>query len=92
MPKTEVYSWRASSDLKAALAEAARAHKVSVSVLLERVVRNWLLTNAQRGAGEQEAPRARALRFVGSLRGGAPGRAAEARRRIRTGLKRRLAR
>ncbi len=90
MPKTEVYSWRLSPALKAALEDVARARGMSLSALLERAARDWLLGNApdDRNA-EEERARARAMRFVGKLSGGAPDRAAEARRRIRARLRRR---
>jgi hypothetical protein len=90
MPKTEVYSWRLSPALKAALEDVARARGMSLSALLERAARDWLLGNApdDRDA-EEERARARAMRFVGKLSGATPDRAADAPRRIRARLRRR---
>lgn len=93
MPKTEVYSWRISPDLKAALEEAARAHRLAVSALLERVARRWLIEHARDAEeGEQDRLRTRAMAYVGRLRGGTGGRATDVRRRVRARLKKRRGR
>jgi hypothetical protein len=42
MPKSEVYSWRLSPDLKHRLSLAARAHRVSLAQLLETITAQWL--------------------------------------------------
>lgn len=90
MPQTEVYSWRVSPALKAALEEVARARGVSLSRLLEEAAREWLGEHAEEvlgGEAEQERILKRAMRWVGSIRGGAPERASEARKRIRERLR-----
>jgi hypothetical protein len=93
--KSEVYSWRLSPDLKEDLEEAARRERISVSRLLERIAREWLKTRASAAEddeAEQERIRARAMRFVGSIQGGDPDRAANARERVREVLARKYGR
>ena len=94
MPRTEVYSWRLSPALKAALEEVARARGMTLSALLEQATREWLgqHTADLDSEAEQDRLRAYAMRFVGSIRGGAPDRAAEARTRVRARLGRRRGR
>ena len=56
MSKSEVYSWRLATELKAELERAARAEKTSVGSLLERVMLAWL---SHRETGENAADQAR---------------------------------
>jgi len=89
MTRTEVYSWRLSAALKAALEDVARARGISVSALIEEATREWLGVHADEildGDSEQERLRTRAMRVVGSIRGGDPDRASEARTRVRRRL------
>ena len=75
-----------SRDLKDDLEQAALRERVSVSRLLERIAREWLkayAAAAEDDEAEQARIRARALRFVGSIQGGDPDRAAKARERVR---------
>jgi hypothetical protein len=93
--KSEVYSWRLSPDLKWALEDAARRERISVSRLLERIVREWLKTcapAAENDEAEQARLRAVAMQFAGTIRGGDPDRAAEAGKRVRELLARRYGR
>ena len=93
--KTEVYSWRLSPDLKSDLEEAARRERVSVSRLLERIAREWLKARAaaaEDDEAEQERLRAIAMQFVGTIRGGDPGRASEVSNRVRELLARKYGR
>ena len=53
--KTEVYSWRVSSDLKSALDRTARSRRVPVSSILEEAVRRWL--DSAEAADEEEQRR-----------------------------------
>lgn len=77
--KTEVYSWRLSTDRKAELEQEARREGTSLSALLDRVTAEWL---AERRNGhsnddaEQAAIRKRAMSAIGSIRGGDPTRSA----------------
>ena len=89
--RSEVYSWRLSRELKEDLEEAARREGISLARLLERIARDWLkaqATAAEDDEAEQERIRARAMRFVGSIQGGDPDRAAKARERVREVLAR----
>ncbi|MCY4120046.1 MAG: hypothetical protein OXG72_03900, partial [Acidobacteria bacterium] len=93
MSKDHVYSWRLRGDLKEALGEAARDEKVSVADLLERIASDWL---ARRSSMEDEGEIQRRLHgaaapCVGSVNGGDPNRAQEARERVRSTLARKHA-
>ena len=93
--RSEVYSWRLSRELKEDLEEAARREGISLARLLERIARDWLkaqATAAEDDEAEQERIRARAMRFVGSIQGGDPDRAAKARERVREVLARKYGR
>jgi hypothetical protein len=54
--KTEVYSWRLSSEVKSDLEREARQRKLPVSSVLDLAVREWLKKNDV-DAGDQEAQR-----------------------------------
>ena len=60
MSKSEVYSWRLTPALKGELEAAARAEKTNVSALLERLLREWLVT--RRPSDEEDAEQQRRLR------------------------------
>jgi hypothetical protein len=93
--KSEGHSWRLSRDLKCELEAAARRARVSVSQLLERIVREWLKTRAaaaEDDEAEQERLRAVAMRYIGTLRSGAPDLSEKVRERVREGLLRAHAR
>ena len=90
MPKTEVYSWRLSQEMKSALEEAARREGQTVSGLIERIVRVWLddsrhFTNGD--AHEQARLHQEAARAFGTIQGGNPRRAATIRSQLRARLK-----
>lgn len=92
--RTEVYSWRLSSELKSELERKARLHKVPVSAVLDAAVRDWL-NNGGSDAHEDEEQRRlheAAASCIGVLAGHNPHRAENARRIIRQRLKRRNAR
>ena len=93
--KTEVYSWRLSSHLKAELEEAARAEKKSVSELLEQIAEAWLERSRTTDDSEDERQKQlheSAMKFVGSIRGDTPGRAENARSLVRARLAHRYGR
>lgn len=79
--KTDVYSWRLSTEKKLELEAEARREGKSVSQLLDEISSQWL---QQRRAGrngedaEQEAIRRRVLAVAGTLRGGDPTRSERA--------------
>ena len=81
MAKTEVYSWRVSSELKESLADLARRKGVSISELLEKAVRAWL-GRVPSGDDDREQKRlhADARRAFGAIAGGDPHRSESVRR------------
>jgi len=94
MAKTEVYSWRLSPYLKSELAREARVRGMSFAALLESISQQWLSEGATRdlSANDREQRlRQAAMPFVGSLNGGDPDRASQARQRVREKLRRQRA-
>jgi predicted DNA-binding protein len=93
MRKNEIYSWRVSTETKAALERAARDQGKSIAQLLEELVESWLeQTNS--GSQDEEAQRRlhqAAAGWLGKLRGKDPFRSARAREDLRTRLKQRHA-
>jgi hypothetical protein len=92
--KTEVYSWRLSSELKSDLEREARLRKLSVSSVLDLAVRDWL-KKSDGDPAENETQRklhAAAASCLGVLAGRNPRRAESARKSIRERLRRRYAR
>jgi hypothetical protein len=55
--KSEVYSWRVSTDLKTDLEHEARRQALSVSAALELAAREWLKNNANSNESEEEQQR-----------------------------------
>jgi ribbon-helix-helix CopG family protein len=94
MNKTDVYSWRVSSELKGALQAAARREGASVSELLERLVGEFLSERrARRGVTDEEQRELHAAvsRSIGSIHGGDSSRSERAGLAVRDRLKRRRA-
>lgn len=93
--KTEVYTWRVSSVMKAGLEEAARSTNRSVARLLDEIVAERLDATGQTSRAEVDNQRrlhARAARFLGCIAGGETGRSERARELVRARLQRRQAR
>ena len=93
--KTEVYSWRVSSELKADLEREARARKVPMSSILNQAVRDWLNHKVTDQSDEEEQRRLRAAMEAcyGSISiGGGPYTADKVRKVIRKRLTRRYGR
>jgi hypothetical protein len=91
--KSAVYAWRVSPALKRSLEDAARSERRSVAGLLDEIVTEHLRNAAGRDASDIDRQRelhARAERFVGSMAGERPDRAANAREIIRERLRRRI--
>ncbi len=88
MKKTEVYSWRVATEVKAALEHEARREGRSVGGLLERIAMEWL--TARRRVTDSDDEQARLHRLVaktfGTLAGGDPDRSAT----VRIAVRRRL--
>lgn len=95
MKRSEVYSWRVSSEIKSALEHAARAKDLSVGRLLEQIVVNWLTKKSAEELGDEKLQRRihmESMKYVGSIRGGDPLRAQEASRRSKGIIKKKHAR
>jgi hypothetical protein len=91
--KSEVYSWRVSSELKLELEREARLRKISIAAVLDSAVRNWLRnTGHPAEAAEQRRLHRAAASCFGVLAGHNPRRAEAARESIRQRLTRRYAR
>ena len=69
MSKSEVYSWRVTSKLKGELKQAARAEKVSLSVVLEGLTRDWLRQRKEQDEWEQKRLRAALMACAGTVKG-----------------------
>jgi hypothetical protein len=70
MSKSEVYSWRLSSELKRQLEEAASAEKASIGAILDRVMRDWLRTrepSEEKDAEQQRRLHERARKAMGTV-------------------------
>jgi len=84
--KTEVYSWRISTEKKAALEGEARREGTSLAALLDDITTNWLSERRNGGAedaAEQVKIRQQAATAIGSIRGGGPTRASRASELVR---------
>lgn len=93
--KTEVYTWRVSSAMKAGLEEAARNANRSVARLLDEIVAERLDATGHAGDAEMNNQRrlhARAARFAGRFSGTDPHRSSQVRTRVRARLAERRAR
>lgn len=93
--KSEVYTWRVSSSMKASLEEAARNTNRSVARLLDEIVAERLDATKRTGEADRRNQRrlhARAARFAGRFSGTDPLRSAKARARVRARLSERRAR
>ena len=90
MRKTEVYSWRVAFDLKRSLEEAAKAEKVSLAQLLERIVLDWLAKSSNPDETEAQVQRQlhqSAAQAFGSIHGGDPNRSQEVSQRMKSKLR-----
>ena len=93
--KSEVYTWRVSSAMKASLEEAARATNRSIAKLLDEIVAERLDATGQAGEAEMANQRrlhARATRCLGAFAGRSGQRSERARELVRARLKRRQTR
>lgn len=91
--KSEVYTWRVSSETKAHLEEAARSTNRSVAQLLDEIVAEHLSSaNGESEIDQQRRLHSRAARLLGSIVGGVPRRSERTRELVRARLKRRRAR
>jgi len=86
--KTEVYSWRVSTDLKTGLEREARRRKLSLAAVLDLAAREWLKNTGAGNGGEEEQRRLHraASRLLGAFAGGDPRRSEDVRRAVRRRL------
>jgi hypothetical protein len=89
--KSEVYSWRVSTDLKTGLEREARRRKTSLAALLDLAARDWLSKGAAKPDGDAEQTRLRkaASKCFGTVAGGDAYRSENARHVLRDRLRRR---
>ena len=88
--KSEVYSWRVSSDLKTGLERAARRRKLSLSAVLDRAARDWLKKGGAEIEGDEEQIRLRkaAPRCFGTVASGNAHRSENVRQAVSQRLRR----
>jgi hypothetical protein len=88
--KTEVYSWRLSTELKTTLEQEALRRKVPLSAVLDRAVREWIeYSRGDAGRDEEQLRlRASAMACVGLITGADPHRSENARQTVRDRLRR----
>ena len=87
--KTEVYSWRVSTEAKAELEREARRLNVSVSALLDLATRDWLKKTSETDNDEEEQLRlqAEAFRCFGAFSGHDASRSENVRQEVRQRLR-----
>ena len=89
--KTEVYSWRVSSELKSELEQEANRRKISLAKVLDLAARELLhKDDAQaESASEQARLQRAAAKCTSSIEGTDPWRSTNVRQRVRQRLRRR---
>lgn len=88
--KSEVYSWRVSTDLKTGLEREARRRKISVSAALDLAARDWLERGAEIEGDENQARlRKAASKCFGVLASGNADRSENVRQAVAQRLRRR---
>jgi hypothetical protein len=92
--KTEVYSWRVSSDVKTSLEREARRRKISMSAALDAAAREWLQKSGMTNEGDEEQRRLQkaASKWLGTLASGNAQRSETASQAVRERLRRRYGR
>ena len=92
--KTEVYSWRVSTELKTGLEREARRRKISLANALDLAAKEWLKNNSadQDDDREQKRLHEAAAKFFGTITGGDPHRSENVRQLVRERLRRRYGR
>ena len=92
--KTEVYSWRVSSDVKTGLEREARRRKISMSAALDLAAREWLQKSGIANEGDEGQHRLQkaASKLLGALASGDAQRSERASRAVRQRLRQRYGR
>lgn len=88
--KTEVYSWRLSTDLKTALEREAQRRKISLSLVLDLAARDFLQKSAAGEPADDEQARLHeaAMLCIGTFASGKAGRSENVREVVRKRLRR----
>jgi hypothetical protein len=92
--KSEVYSWRVSTDLKTGLEREAHRRKVSLSAVLDLAARDWLKKSGAEPGVDEEQRRLQeaASKCFGALASGNAYRSEKVREAVRQRLRRQHAR
>ena len=92
--KTEVYSWRVSSELKNDLEREARRLNISLSAVLDLAARDWLQKSRAENNDDEEQERLHkaASKCFGAFAGADPRRSEKARQTVRERVRRRSCR
>jgi hypothetical protein len=87
--KSEVYSWRVSSEVKACLEREARHRKISMSAALDIAAREWLQKSEAANEGNEEQRRLQkaASKWLGTLASGNSRRSETASQTVRDRLR-----
>jgi hypothetical protein len=87
--KSEVYSWRVSTELKTGLEREAHRRKMSVSAVLDLAARDWIKQGGQETEGDAEQLRLRvaASQCIGVLASGDAHRSENVRQAVRQRLR-----
>ena len=88
--KSEVYSWRVSTDLKTELEREARRRRISVAAVLDLAARHWLNNGGAEIGGDEEQARLQkaAAKCFGALASGDAHRSENVRQAVRERLRR----
>jgi hypothetical protein len=87
--KTEVYSWRVSTELKTGLEREARRRKMSLAKVLDLAAEEWLKKGDKDDDREQKRLHEAASESFGVIKGGGPYLAENVRHVVRERLRRR---
>ena len=92
--KTEVYSWRVSTELKTGLERAARRRKTSLSAVLDLAAQEWLTKSgaANEDGEEQRRLQQASSKCLGAFASGEARRSESVRQTVRQRLRRRYGR
>ena len=92
--KTEVYSWRVSTETKTALEREARRRKMSLAGVLDLAAREWLNKSCPQEGDEEEQQRLHkaASQFFGCIEGTDPHRSANVSKEMRRHMQKRYGR
>ena len=87
--KSEVYSWRVSTDLKSGLEREARRRKMSLAAVLDLAARDWLNKGGAETEGDEGQARLQkaASKCFGTLASGNARRSENAREAVRQRLR-----